>query len=315
MISRRLIRIKILQVLYAENSNDAQSVTQSEKELFFSINKAYDLYHLLMLIPLELIKLDEQRIDLSKQKLRPTNEDLNPNMRFCNNRFLAQLKSNWQLAKYIADKKVNWVNNQEIFKNLYNKVRESDYFKAYMQKVQSTYDDDKDIIISILEKEIPTFIDLEILLEEMSIFWNDDVEFMLSMVVKTFKPYKESDMPEKRLMPLFKNEDDEDFAKKLFRKVFLNKNEYGEMIKKHSQNWEFDRIAIMDILIMQMAIAEIMEFPSIPIKVSLNEYIDIAKFYSTSNSNTFINGILDNVVKELRTNNKIVKTGRGLIEN
>jgi N utilization substance protein B len=315
MISRRLIRIKILQVLYAENSNDALSVAQSEKELYFSINKAYDLYHLLMLIPFELVKLDEKRIDLARQKLRPSKDDLSPNLNFCNNRFIVQLRSNWQLGKYIADKKVNWINNQDIFKNLYNKVRESDYFKDYMNKTNTSYKDDKNVIISIFEKEIPSFIDLESILEEMSIFWNDDVEFMLSMVVKTLKPYKESDLPEKKLMPLFKNEDDEEFAKKLFRKIALNNKEYNDLIKKHSQNWEFDRIAIMDILIMQMAIAEILEFPSIPIKVSLNEYIDIAKFYSTSNSNTFINGILDNIVKDLRGQNKITKTGRGLIEN
>jgi transcription antitermination protein NusB len=315
MISRRLIRIKILQVLYAENSNGDQSINRTEKELFFSINKAYDLYHLLMLIPIELVKIDEQRIDLARHKLRPTKEDLDPNTNFCNNRFVAQLNNNWQLAKYVSDQKLNWVNQQEVIKGLYNKVRESSYFKQYMQLTQATYEDDKEIILNIFNNEIPVFQALEGILEEMSIFWNDDVEFMLSMVIKTLKPFKETDKPEKKLMPLFKNEDDEEFSKKLFRKVSINHTDYNELIKKHSQNWEFDRIALMDILIMQMAIAEILEFPSIPIKVSLNEYIDIAKLYSTYNSNTFINGILDNIVKELKSQNKISKTGRGLIDN
>ncbi len=134
------------------------------------------------------------------------------------------------------------------------------------------------------------------------------------MVYKTLKIFKESDGSEKKLMPLFKNTDDQEFAKKLFYKVILNTDEYEKLIKEHSQNWEFDRIAIMDKLIMQMSIAEIIEFPSIPIKVSLNEYIEIAKDYSTENSNTFINGILDNIVKQLKNNNKIIKTGRGLID-
>jgi transcription antitermination protein NusB len=315
MISRRLIRIKILQVLYAGHSNNDLSINQTEKELFFSINKAYDLYHLLMLIPIELVKTEERRIDNSRQKLRPTYDDLNPNTRFTENKLVAQLKNNWQLGKYIADQKLNWVNHQEIFKGLITKIKESSYFTTYMQKQNSTYDDDKNFIMNILEKDIPLFQNLEGTLEEMSIFWNDDVEFMLSMVIKTLKTFSESDKPEKKLMPLFKNDDDLEFTKKLFRKTTINFNDYNELIKRHSQNWEFDRIALMDILIMQMAVAEIIEFPSIPIKVSLNEYIDIAKCYSTPNSNTFINGILDNIVKDLKTQNKINKTGRGLIEN
>lgn len=315
MISRRLLRVKILQVLYAENSCQDQTINKTEKELFFSINKTYELYHLLLLLPLELVKAEEQRIDIARQKLRPTKHDLNPNTRFAENRLVAQIRKNWQLSKYVSDNKISWVNYPVIFKNLYNIIREKDYFTEYMASTTSGYEEDKKLIIKILDEEVPRFIDLEGTLEEISIFWNDDVDFVLSMVIKTLNGFKETDGPEKKLMPLFKNEDDQDFVKRLFRKAILNNKEYNDLIKKHSQNWEFDRIAIMDILIMQMALSEITEFSSIPVKVSLNEYIDIAKDYSTHNSNTFINGILDNVVKDLKMQGKIVKTGRGLIEN
>ncbi len=315
MISRRLLRVKILQVLYSNQNKQDQTINQSEKELFFSINKSYDLYHFLMLLPIELVKADEHRIDTAKQKHITTRDDLNPNTRFSDNKLVALLRKNWQLSRYISDTKISWINNPEIIKNLYITLKEKEYFNNYLKNELNSFEDDKNIILRILEEELPTNEDFEHTLEELSIFWNDDVDFILSMVIKTLKAFKPSDGPEKALLPLYKNEDDQEFAKKLFRKAILNHKDYNFLIKKHSQNWEFDRIALMDILIMQLALAEILEFPSIPIKVSLNEYIDIAKDYSTANSNTFINGILDNIVKELKSEDKIIKTGRGLIEN
>lgn len=314
MISRRLLRVKILQVLYANHNRHDQTIQKSEKELFFSINKSYDLYHFLMLIPIELAKIDEQRIDFSKHKLMPSMEDLQPITRFAENKLVRQLKNNLPLNKYVSENSISWVQYPELIKNLYNQIKERSYFNEYLKKNSNSYDDDKSIILRILEEEVFSFRELENALEDMSIFWNDDLDFIMSMVYKTLKIFKESDGSEKKLMPLFKNTDDQEFAKKLFYKVILNTDEYEKLIKEHSQNWEFDRIAIMDKLIMQMSIAEIIEFPSIPIKVSLNEYIEIAKDYSTENSNTFINGILDNIVKQLKNNNKIIKTGRGLID-
>ena len=314
MISRRLLRVKILQILYANYNKQDQTIQQSEKELFFSINKSYDLYYFLLLLPIELVRADEQRIDMSKQKLMPTYEDLHPNFNFINNKYISQLRSNKQLCKYSFENKINWTNNFEIIKSLLNKIKDKKYFIEFSGKKETTYEDDKALILKIIEEEVPLFQPLENTLEELNIFWNDDIDFILSMVYKTLKSFKDSDDSDKKLMPLFKNQDDKEFAKHLFRKVILNSGEYNQLIKSHSQNWEFDRIAIMDILIMKMAIAEILEFPSIPIKVSLNEYIEIAKDYSTHNSNTFINGILDNVVKYLKKQDKIIKTGRGLIE-
>jgi len=314
MISRRLLRVKVLQVLYADYNKQSQNINQTEKELFFSIQKSYDLYHFILLLPIELVRSNERRIDAGKSKLRPTPEDKSPNTRFSNNKLVTQLKDNLQLKHYVSENKVGWVNYPELIKNLFNQIKEKDYFIQYMNNNIYSYNEDKKIILRILEDEIPYFKELENTLEELSIFWNDDIDFILSMAIKTLKTFKESDGPDKPLMTLFKNEDDKEFVTKLFRKVWSNHNEYNLLIQKQSQNWEFDRIAIMDILIMQMALAEMLEFPSIPVKVSLNEYIEIAKDYSTVNSNIYINGVLDNIVKFLKVENKIVKTGRGLIE-
>ena len=314
MISRRLLRVKILQVLYANSSKPDHSINLSEKDLFFSIQKSYDLFHLLLLLPIELLKVEEQRIDMAKQRLMATKEDKNPNTRLVDNRIINQLKKNWALSKYVSDNKISWVNFPELIKNLYNIIKEKDYFKSYMT-LPSTFENDKKFILKIMENEIPQFLDLESTLEEMSIFWNDDIELVLGMVIKTIKSFKESDQPSLPLMDLYKNEDDKEFAKQLLRKSIVNSKEYNELIQKHAQNWEFERIAQMDILIMQIALCEILEFPSIPVKVTLNEFIDIAKDYSTPNSNTFINGILDNIVKEMKLQNKIIKVGRGLMDN
>jgi N utilization substance protein B len=314
MISRRLLRVKILQVLYADFSKHDQTISQSEKELFFSINKSYDLYYLFLLLPIELVKVDEQRLDAVSQRLIASNDLIETSANFSTNKFVELVRKNWQLSRYVSENKVGWVKNPELIKNLYNQIREREYFIEYLQKSTTTFDEDKALILKILEEEVSIFEPLDSTLEDISIFWNDDIDFVLSMVIKTLKTFKETDGPEKTLMPLFKNEEDREFVKKLYRKVAINHDEYNTLIKDNAQNWEFERIALMDVLIMQMALAEMIEFPSIPVKVSLNEYIDISKDYSTANSNTFINGILDNVVKDLTAKKVIMKVGRGLME-
>jgi N utilization substance protein B len=314
MISRRLLRVKILQVLYADFSKHDQTISQSEKELFFSINKSYDLYYLFLLLPIELVKVDEQRLDAVSQRLIVSNDLIETSANFSTNKFVELVRKNWQLSRYVSENKVGWVKNPELIKNLYSQIREREYFIEYLQKSTTTFDEDKALILKILEEEVSVFEPLDSTLEDISIFWNDDIDFVLSMVIKTLKTFKETDGPEKTLMPLFKNEEDREFVKKLYRKVAINHDEYNTLIKDNAQNWEFERIALMDVLIMQMALAEMIEFPSIPVKVSLNEYIDISKDYSTANSNTFINGILDNVVKDLTAKKVIMKVGRGLME-
>ncbi len=313
MISRRLLRIKILQVLFAHFRSENDSLNNLEKELFLSIEKSYQLYHLLLLLPEELVDFAQNKIDLGRQKLRPTPEEVNPNTRFVENKAIDKLRINQSLINYSTEKRLNWRHHPELIKSIYSKLILSDYYSQYMSAETNGFADDKQLLLNFFNKELGDLDDFNNFLEEQSIYWNDDLEFVLSMATKTVKKFTESSDESAELMPMFRNEDDEDFAKKLLRKVVLRHADNVKLIEEYTQNWEVDRIAGMDILIMEMAITEIMEFPSIPVKVTLNEYIEIAKFYSTDQSSTFINGILDKIILTLRKNNQFVKLGRGLV--
>jgi transcription antitermination protein NusB len=313
MISRRLIRIKIMQVIYAWLNNEDGDINKAERSLWFNIDKTYDLYHYLMALLLEVRKYADERIDVAGNKILATYEDLHPNRRFVENQVLIQLSENQALSEHIFKKKLTWVDHDEVVKKLYNIVIVSDYFKAYMAKPELTYSDHKQLINDILTEEFENLELMYHVLEEQNIFWNDDIEFVISMVLRTIERFKESNPEGGNMLPLFKNDEDREFAKTLIRKIVLNYKEYKELIEKYTHNWEIDRIALMDILFMVMAIAEMVEFPEIPLKVTLNEYIELAKYYSTNKSNEFINGILDKIIVELKENKKIIKTGRGLI--
>lgn len=313
MINRRLLRIKALQLLFAFYRNSGDSLNNLEKELFLSIDKSYQLYLLLLLLPETMVELAQNKIDLAKQKFRPTFEDLNPNLRFVQNRVATALASSDELHSLVQEKRLNWLHFPEITKSLFNQLVNSDYYKEYMEAETCSFADDKALLVNFLNKEIPSSNDFEVFLEEQSIYWNDDLEIVLSMVVKTIKKIDEENGLRVPVMPLFRNEDDEDFVKRLLRKTVLKHAENVELIDRFTKNWEVDRIAAMDILIMEMAITEIQEFPTIPVKVTMNEYIDIAKFYSTEQSNSFVNGVLDKIIAHLRDNNLFQKHGRGLI--
>ena len=313
MISRRLLRIKILQISYAYFKSEGQTINQAEKDLFFSIQKSYDLYHYLMLLIIDVVHYANTRIDIAKQKRIPTYEDLNPNTKFVDNRLVKFLEKNEGLNRYLNNQKLSWVNYPELIKNLYNEIKDSEIYANYMNSNVNGFNDDKKFISEIYSKIIIAYEPLYQNLEEQSIFWNDDVEFVISMIVKTFKSLKVSDSEDVSLMPLFKNEEDKDFTKKLFRKAVLNHKENESLISGFIKNWDVERVAFMDIMIMSLALTEITEFAEIPVKVSLDEYIEIAKFYSTEKSNVFINGVLDKIVEHLKSEGKIKKTGRGLI--
>lgn len=286
---------------------------RSEKELHFNIEKAYELYHYLLLLMIDVVLYAESRIDLARNKRIPTEQDLNPNTRFIENKLVEQLRNNTHLLKFVNQHKLNWVNYPELIRQVYRSLIESEDYQAYMLAEEHNYANDKRIIIYIYTHIVYSSDLLSSILEEQSIFWNDDLEFITSMIVKTFKKFKEEDGDNKALMELYKNEEDRDYVVKLYRQTILHRDEYVEYIKENTRNWDLDRIAFMDILIMQIAIAELVAFPSIPTKVTLNEYLEISKFYSTSKSNIFINGVLDKVVMQLKEGKKIVKTGRGLI--
>ena len=313
MISRRLLRIKTLQILFAFFRGEGEMLSKAQTELTHSNRKAYDLYHYLFLLLIELHDFAEKRIEIASQKHMPTPDDLHPNTRFVNNSVLKIIAENEHLRSYLNNYKLSWVNYPELIKKLYQKVTASDYYIRYMEAPATSFNDDRQLIVSILSKELDTFDDFIQCLEEQSIYWVDDVDFMIGMVVKTIKKFKENQDPSSPLLPMFKNADDEDFANKLLRKVILNHSENIKIIDKFTRNWDVERIASMDILIMEMAISEILEFPSVPVKVSFNEYIEISKYYSTDQSSTFINGVLDKIIESFRDEKRINKQGRGLL--
>jgi transcription antitermination protein NusB len=307
MINRILLRIKIVQILYSFYKSDSKSVENAEKELFFSIGKTYELYNLLLLLIIEITTYAQKRIDIGKNKFIPTADELKPNNRFAENKFVKQLSANKQLKAYLKEKKITWVNYESVVKNIYDEVISSSYYEEYMSAEENTYEDDKNIWRKIFKKSILNNEELEATLEEQSIYWNDDIDIVISFLLKTIKKFEEGAGVDQVLLPMFKDEEDADFAKKLFRNVLLNREEYSALIDIHTKNWELDRIAFMDVVIMEIAIAELMSFPSIPVNVTLNEYIEISKTYSTDKSNTFINGVLDNIVTQLKNENKLIK--------
>lgn len=313
MISRRTIRIKVLQTLYTYYSTPEKSINNSEKELFFSLGKTYDLYHMLFQLLMELADYAQVRIDTNLGKMVPSFEDLHPNTKFTENRVIKQLRINRRLKAYINQTKISWANHPELIKELYLFMTESEFFHEYMKDKDNSYFEDKRLIDRILNNIILISEDVHLMLEEDSIYWNDDLDLVVAMASKTIKSFRDDSDENQPLLPKFKDEDDRQFATDLFRKAILNNDELRGIIDLHASNWDLDRIAFMDILIMQLALSEILYFPSIPSKVTLNEYIEMAKYYSTEKSRTFINGILDKALKELKISNKVLKTGRGLI--
>ncbi|HBB93609.1 MAG: transcription antitermination factor NusB [Bacteroidetes bacterium GWF2_49_14] len=311
MISRRLLRVKALQILYAYRATENPSINRAEKELIFSIEKSYDLYHLIFLLLTDLTLYGRQRMEIARSKFFPTEEEANPNARFLDNRLIAQIEESKSFRQYIESRKLSWTNQEELIKSLYRSILEWDVYQDYMIKEEDSFEQDKKFIARLIGELILPDESFMQVLEEQSIYWNDDIEAIGSMVLKTLSKWKES--TGLHLLSMYSNEDDRLFVINLFRKCILHSDEYQELIKRFSENWDFERLAWMDILIMQMAITEAIHFPSIPTKVSLNEYIEISKYYSTEKSSHFINGILDKIFIQLKTDNKIQKTGRGLI--
>jgi len=313
MFSRRLLRIKVFQTLYAYHKVEGKTYASSEKELLHSIQKSYELYHLLMLLVLDVIDYAESKIELAKQKNVPTEADLNPNTRFIDNQLAAQLRNNRDLQKYKLKRSVSWVQYPEIIKNLFIFFTESDLYHTYMKETEQAYKYDKRLVERFYSDVVMNYEDLYTNLEEQSIFWIGDVDFVINMIVKTLKKFVADQSGGGSLMTMFKEKDDEDYVRTLLRKTIQHEEPYLEMIKASANNWELERIAFTDSLILQLAISEAIEFSSIPTKVTINEFLEIAKLYSTQKSSKFINGILDNIFAGLKKEGKIKKSGRGLI--
>jgi len=314
MISRRIIRTKVLQILYAHVSSPEKTITQSESELHFSIRKTYDLYHLLFAILGEISDFASDRIESRKMKNLPTADDLNPNLRFINNRLINRLRSDKSLNDYLKSNKLNWSHYPDLIRGIYATMIESELYKEYISSPIDDFQNDRQFCENFFGNILVNSDLMLNELEEQSIYWNDDLDFTISMVIKTIKKFKGADDQNAYLMSLYKDEEDQQFTTKLFRKAIINNVENRKIIETYTKNWDVDRVAIMDILIMQLALTELIEFPSIPVKVTLNEYIELAKYYSTNKSSTFINGVLDRITKDFREEGKIVKAGRGLLE-
>ena len=307
-----MLRIKVVKALYAHMKSDADSLMASEKMLVTSIDKTYDLYFLLMSLVVEMAQYAEQRQEAAKNKKLPTYEDLNPNRKFVDNAVIRLLAQSDSVNDYLASRKLSWAKYPELVKALYTQLEHSDYFKKYMTSQESSFREDLALITEFYTRELEESEILESALDEMSILWNDDLGFALIMVTRTLSNMRASHTDVK-VLPKFKSIEDLDFARELFAKAAVNFDNYQEEIEKYTRNWDVERIAFMDNLIMATAVAELVTFPSIPVKVTLDEYIEIAKYYSTHGSSTFINGILDKIVASFTEEGKINKSGRGLI--
>jgi len=313
MISRRIIRTKVMQIIFAHFTSPDKTINAAEKELFFSMQKSYDLYHLLLLLPIELKNYALEKMELARNKHLPSYKDLNPNTKFTSNRIIEELENCPSLNNYTKANSLTWGNYPEFVRKLFLTLEESEFYKKYMENEAKSFEEDKKLLDSLYKEIILPNEDLDHVLEEQSIFWNDDINFIISMTQKTIKRFKEFTVDGQKLMPWFKDEEDRMFARDLLRKSLVHHSENRDLIEKHIRNWDIDRVAVVDRMILELAITEFIHFPSIPTKVTLNEYIDLSKNYSSEKSKTFINGILDKILKELRVEGKIEKIGRGLL--
>ena len=315
MTSRRLIRIKVLQLLYAFSKKENATLADIEHDLLQSMSKSTDLYYETLLLITELRHKAFLKIDAARNRRFASNIDLNPNTRFIENPVFDILEKNKKFQYYINNNLISWNNSQETIVYFYNKLLEWPAYQKYMHQKEVTFDRHKQLVLDLFTELIVQDDLFYQVLEEKSIFWNDDFELVLSIVYKTLIHIK-ANMTEDAaiLYPLYKPQEDAEFARSLMRKAFNEYEKNLQLIDKFTYNWELDRISDMDKLIMACAIAELKNFPSIPIKVTLDEYIEISKTYSSPKSGAFINGVLDKAVALLKDSNEIIKTGRGLID-
>ena len=312
MISRRLLRIKALKALYAHLKSESDSLMASEKTLVASINKTYDLYFQMLSLIVEVARYADERQQAAMQKKLPTYEDLNPNRKFVENAVVHLIAESDSVNDYLAAHKLSWARYPELIKALYSQLEQSDYYKKYMTSQERSFREDLALVTDFYTNELESSEMLEEVLDEQSILWNDDLGFALIMVTRTLSNMRPSHRDVK-VLPKFKSDEDLDFAMELFEKAAVNYDSNLEVIEQFTRNWDIERIAFMDNVIMVTAMAELVSFPSIPVKVTLDEYIEIAKYYSTASSSTFINGVLDKVVTTLTEEGRINKSGRGLI--
>ena len=314
MVNRRHIRVKVMQSIYAMHQNGSDDLEKEEKFLFYSIDAIQDLYLIMLSSLIEICKKETIFLHKSSQKHLATPQERKPNEKFIKNSIFQILAENNSLSIGLENGKINnWTLNDDYILLLLTDVKHSKLYANYMRNTINTFEEDKDFIVDLFMDVIVPNEKLYEYLEDNKLTWIDDIPLVNTQIIKQLKAIKPVEEGNFRIPKLFKDNEDRDFVKDLFRKTVLNEPELAKEYEDKTPNWDTDRIAEIDTIILKMAICEFLKFPSIPIKVTLNEYLELAKEYSTPKSSIFINGILDNLVKELQTNNRIQKVGRGLM--
>lgn len=308
MINREIIRLKVVQITYAYYQNGGKNIDTAEKELFFSLGKAYDLYNYLLMLMVEINRIAVRAVETAQNRYNRIHVGEPPSTKFIDNRFILQLEVNKQLLEFRENQKKTWGDEEDFVRSLYKQIVETDYYKEYMASAGSSYAEDRELWRKIYKNIICNNEKLDALLEDMSLYWNDDKFIVDTFVLKTIKRFDEANGANQHLLPEFKDEEDREFAHRLFRNTLLNADYYRKLISENTKNWEFNRIALMDLVIMQIALAEMLTFPNIPLSVTLNEYVDVAKVYSTPRSGAYVNGLLDAIAKKLATDKLLTKT-------
>ncbi|MFC2101794.1 transcription antitermination factor NusB [Bacteroidota bacterium] len=319
MLGRRHFRIKVLQGLYAYFQGGEPRMEIAEKHLLTSIDKLTELYYIQFSFFLEVMDFYIRRMEEAKNKFLPTYEELNPVAKFINNQVVAKFRENEDLISACKNYKISWTEEQDSVRKVYQRIREDKEHRDYLYSGVSSFKEDQEFVVKILKKFILRSPELHYFCEERSIHWVDDFEVAAAFVLKTvrlIKPEFSSTTPLPSLLikdPEFDVKEEHQFIVELFRKTIIHSDEFEERIKGRLKNWELDRIALTDIILIKMALVEFLYFPTIPVKVTLNEYIELSKHFSTAKSKLFINGILDKMVSDLIEEDKIEKSGRGLI--
>jgi N utilization substance protein B len=309
-----------MQAIYGFMQSEDNRLDAGEKKLIESIDRIYTLYIWQISFLLELLTFARRRIEENSQKMLPTYDDLHPNMRFVQNKLLLALESNRDYQILSAKAKTNWSLDEELIRKFYNILKETEEFRSYMSAEKSTFEDDRNVLLFMVRDLMVNFELLQSRYEEMDIHWVDDYDTVLILLERTLKGWRASSDEYTRLPSLIKESiDGEDndmlYARQLFKKVLIHYSKYDEIIAAKISNWEFDRVAKVDIILLRMAVCEFLEFPSIPVKVTINEYIDISKIFSSPKSKQFINGMLDKLSIHFREEGTLNKTGRGLIDH
>lgn len=319
MLYRRHLRIKVLQSLYSWYSGSSNDLPSGEKQLFQSIDKLYELFIYQLSFLLEVKDFALLRMEQNKKKYFPTDDDLNPNQKFVQNQALKLLEENIDFQNKAQKLKINWKPEENVILKFYKMLRDADFYKKYMADKHVSLEEDKKFLIKVVDRLMQDYDLLQSYYDEKNVFYAEGYDLCGVLLVKFIDGLSSKFTADKPMPGIYSTEklkvnDDKLFVQKLFRKVVLNDEELSEIIRGKSKSWDYERIPMLDVILLKMAIIELKEMPTIPVKVTLNEYIELAKYFSTPKSKTFINGVLDKLIVEFKEKGIIKKTGRGLIE-